>query len=206
MKTTSLFILFLVAFTETLAYPINKLFCIKDSTAQTKRTRIVETDSDSLATKKVMLISTNFNVPMVQYVPLINTTTKKGDISFFNAVGAGIGFSIADIEFARDKNGKIINTEVKNNIGIQTGFLFSSNAVKDGSSNQFAWTLSLVFLDFQVGYGHQFGTIVEGQYRNFMNFSYSIPLSKLSKAGSLILRYKGKNTNFKTMNKAQFLN
>lgn len=200
MKIASLFILFLVVLTETLASPINN----KDSTVQAPRIRIAETDS--LATKKVMLISTNFNVPMVQYVPLKNATTKKGDISFFNAVGAGIGFSIADIEFARDKNGKIINTEVKNNIGIQTGFLFSSNAVKDGSSNQFAWTLSLIFLDFQVGYGHQFGTIVEGQYRNFMNFSYSIPLSKLSKAGSLILRYKGKNDNFKKMSKAQFLN
>lgn len=182
-----------------MALPCQRSFYSLDSTKLN--------DQDSLATKKVMLISTNFNVPMVQYVPLITSTTKKGDVSFFNAVGAGIGFSIADIESARDKDGKVINTDVKNIIGVQSGFLFSSNAAKEGSNNQFAWTMSLVILDFQIGYGHQFGSIIDNQQRNFMNFSYSIPLSKLSKAGSFILRYKnkGNNNSFKTVQKSYFL-
>lgn len=141
--------------------------------------------------KKVLMASTNFNIPMVQFTPITgSTSTKKGDVAFFNAVGAGVGISYADLQLIKNSKGDSIVQESKNKIGFQTGFLFSSNSSSSSNSNKFAWTMSLVILDFQIGYGYEFGTIDTNQKRNFFMLSYNIPLSKLTKGGSYVFRSK----------------
>ena len=140
--------------------------------------------------KRVLLASTNFNIPLVQFTPIKDDKTKKGDVSFFNSVGAGVGVSLADLTFSKNASGDTINAETKNKIGIQTGFLFAANGSDANKTNKLAWTMSLAILDFQIGYGYEFGTLGTSQKRSFFMLSYNIPLSKLSEGGSYIFRHK----------------
>lgn len=65
MKPQSAFLFAICCFGYSLAFSNTGTFVPSDNTRRTE-------DADSLETKKVMLISTNFNVPMVQYVPQID--------------------------------------------------------------------------------------------------------------------------------------
>lgn len=166
---------------------------------------LVSTMTSFSQTKSSAIIaSSNFNIPMVQFMPTKSVDNKKGDVAFFNSIGAGIGISIADLEKYTDSVTKKEITEMKNKIGFQTGFLFSANSSDELNKNKFAWTISLVLLDFQIGYGYEFGTISENQNRNFFNLSYSIPLGKLTKGGSYVFRMKTQNKTFEKVEKGYF--
>ena len=154
--------------------------------------------------RRVLVASTNFNIPLVQFTPLKDDNTKKGDVSIFNSVGAGIGISLADLSISKNAQNDTLNIETKNKIGIQTGFLFAANSSDANKTNKFAWTMSLIILDFQVGYGYEFGTIGVKQKRNFFMLSYNIPLSKLTRGGSYIFRNKNEKSPVMDFNRKGF--
>lgn len=156
--------------------------------------------------QRVLLASTNFNIPLLQFTPIKDDLTKKGDVSFFNSVGAGIGISFADLTYSTNTKGDTATIETKNKLGIQTGFLFASNSSDVNKTNKFAWTMSLVLLDFQVGYGYELGTLGLNQKRNFFILSYNIPLSKLTTGGSYIFKNKSTKGRVLDVNKKGFFN
>ena len=144
----------------------------------------------SSATKEynAQVLSTNFTVPIARFnfIKQSEGVTKKGNITFFSSVGAGISYGFGRLYETRDENTKIINREFNNIVGAQIGFLFSAQT-GENPTNLFAVSLGLNVLDFQIGYGYELGTITNDQKRGFLTIAYSIPLSKLTKGGFFIL-------------------
>lgn len=134
------------------------------------------------------MISTNFTVPIIRFNPIDKNSQgapadKKGNVAFFNSIGAGVGYYWGRLTEITDVNGEIINTEMDNTFGIQTGFLFEANSSGGNNSNNFAWTFGISILNFQVGYGYEFGTVNANEKRGFLTLAYGIPVSKLIKGG-----------------------
>ncbi|TVZ14337.1 hypothetical protein [Maribacter sp. MAR_2009_72] len=138
--------------------------------------------------KNSKVLNTNFTVPLVRFNFIDDTADElaKGNVTFFSSVGAGISYNLGRLYQTTDGNSKITDNEFNNIIGVQAGFLFSA---KTGTTptNIFALTAGINILDFHVGYGYELGTIEENQKRGFLTISYSIPVSKLTKAGLYII-------------------
>lgn len=136
---------------------------------------------------KAHVISSNFTVPILRFNSIDQGVPgapqdKKGSVAFFNSIGAGIGYYYGDLtEIKEDK--KVISTEMDNLFGVQTGFLFSANSSEGSNSNVFAWTISVSILNFQIGYGYEFGTLNSYEKRSFFTLAYGIPISKLLRGG-----------------------
>ncbi|UNY98281.1 hypothetical protein MQE36_14460 [Zhouia spongiae] len=140
---------------------------------------------------RAQVISTNFTVPMVRFNFIDSTTDEtKGNVTFFNSIGAGINYSfMGRLSETRNEYSEVINREHHNIIGVQAGFLFSAKT-GDAPTNIFALTAGLNILDFQIGYGYELGTIEPNQKRGFITIAYSIPISKLMDGGFFILNQK----------------
>ena len=144
--------------------------------------------STQISEYKAQVISTNFTVPIIRFNPIDKNsqgapTDKKGNVAFFNSIGAGIGYYWGRLTEITDVNGKVINTEMDNTFGFQTGFLFASNSSGTNNTNIFAWTFGISLLNFQLGYGYEFGTINANEKRGFLTLAYGIPVSKLVRGG-----------------------
>ncbi|WP_293894404.1 hypothetical protein [Flavobacterium sp.] len=139
---------------------------------------------------KVTILNTNFVVPIARFnfTKDDGTDSRKGEVSLFSSVGAGVGISWGELEKTTDANGETLNTDFTNTIGIHLGILFSSG--KDGTEqkNIFAPTLSVSVLDFQLGFGVELGTTTAPQNKGFLTLAYAIPLSKLVKGKYYIFR------------------
>lgn len=149
------------------------------------------------------LLNTGFVVPIVRFNSVSNDVTKKGDVSLFNSIGAGIGIGWGSLEVTADKEGDAINSTMHNIIGLQAGFLFSADTNKD-ATNIFALTAGLTVLDFQLGYGYEFGTVKDNQKRGFITIAYSIPLSKLIRGGFYVFKATKKASKDKGDDKRNF--
>jgi len=153
---------------------------------------------------KAQVISTNFTIPIIRFNFLakdpINTENKKGNVSFFNSVGAGIGYYWGRLTEVTDNSGKVISTEMNNTFGFQAGFLFASNSSSSNNTNIFALTLAMSLLNFQIGYGYELGTLGTSEKRGFLTLAYGIPISKLIKGGF----YVRKKSDALTGNKSYF--
>jgi len=137
---------------------------------------------------KAQVISTNFTVPIIRFNPIDKNSSgapsdKKGNVAFFNSIGAGVGYYWGRLTTVTDNNSKVISTEMNNTFGIQTGFLFASNSSGSNNTNIFAWTLGISILNFQFGYGYEFGTVGSNEKRGFLTVAYGIPVSKLLNGG-----------------------
>jgi hypothetical protein len=139
---------------------------------------------------KATVLNSNFTVPLIRFNRINNDNTQKGSVSFFNAIGAGIGISWGELSVTTDNSegAQVINSEMNNTVGIQLGCLFAANTNSENQQNIFAPTFSVSVLNFQLGYGYELGTVSENQKRGFVTIAYSIPLSKLIKGGFYILR------------------
>jgi hypothetical protein len=133
------------------------------------------------------VLNTNFTVPIIRFNRVENDPNKKGDVAFFNSVGAGIGINAGRLLITADEHGKAINHEMNNTFGVQGGFLFAANTKAD-ATNIFALTLSFSVLNFQVGYGYDFGSVPSEQKRGFYTISYGIPFSKFINGGFYVLK------------------
>lgn len=145
---------------------------------------------------KAAVLTTNFTLPMVR-VNLLdnnppNATNAKVNTSFFNSIGAGLNLSWGELKETLDDQGNSASVDFSNDIGIELGALFAANTGSgktDGSDKGsqpntiFAVMAGLSVLNFQVGIGHEFGSLPEGQKRTFFTLSYSIPLSTLINGG-----------------------
>ncbi len=141
--------------------------------------------------KTAWLVSTNFNLPTVQFSPYTEAgkvgKTASGEVSFFNSLGAGISLSKADFNLLTAK-GDTTGSDIRNHFGFQAGFLFS----KSGAGNsRFAFYTGISVLDFQVGIGKEFGDISTNIKPAFYTISYSIPMNKFFKNTTIVLRNKG---------------
>jgi hypothetical protein len=142
---------------------------------------------------KAQVISSNFTVPIIRFNPIDKKsqgapTDRKGNVAFFNSIGAGFGYYWGRLTEVTDGNGKVINTEMDNTFGLQTGFLFASNSSGGSNSNIFALTFGISILNFQLGYGYEFGTLNANEKRGFITLAYGIPVSKLIKGGFFKVR------------------
>lgn len=152
------------------------------------QTQIDSSAANQIKEYKAQVISTNFTVPIIRFNPIDKKSTgaptdRKGNVSFFNSIGAGVGYYWGRLTEVTDVNGKVINTEMDNTFGIQTGFLFAANSSGTNSSNIFAWTFGISLLNFQIGYGYEFGTVNANEKRGFLTLAYGIPISKLMRGG-----------------------
>lgn len=134
---------------------------------------------------KASVWSTNFTIPILRFNVLKKTDNKdaKGNVALFNSIGAGFGISWGRLEETTDNTGKVINTEMNNSFGVQVGILFATNSSGGNNANVFAPTISVSVLNFNVGYGHELGTLPENTHRGFLTIAYGIPISKLVKGG-----------------------
>lgn len=130
----------------------------------------------------VKMVSTNFTIPVARFnmAKEESNGNKIGDLTLFNSIGAGIGYSWGELEITTDENSEVIDREFVNNIGISGGILFSAGSGSE-AKNIFAPTLTVSTLDIQFGVGYELGTIVDNQSRFFFTVAYAIPLSKLIK-------------------------
>lgn len=162
-----------------------------------------QTDLKVTEFKKSQVISTNFTVPLVRFNFVEETvdSMEKGNVTFFNSVGAGVSYNFGRLFQHENNDGEIVENQFINIIGFQAGFLFSAETA-DPPTNIFALTGGINILDFHVGYGYELGTIAENQKRGFITISYSIPVSKLTKAGLFVID-KGVKAN-KTTDKSTF--
>ncbi|MDB5122791.1 MAG: hypothetical protein JWP94_920 [Mucilaginibacter sp.] len=148
------------------------------------------------STYRATVLNSSFTVPLIRFNRVDGDNTKKGNVSFFNSIGAGFGISWGRLDVTTDNSAKanVINTEMNNTFGIQIGCLFASNNTNGGNQqNIFAPTLSFSVLNFQFGYGCELGTVVDNQKRGFVTIAYSIPLAKFIKGGFYILRRSKKS-------------
>jgi hypothetical protein len=138
---------------------------------------------------KVWALTTNFSVPIVRFnfVNKVPGDSVKGNISFFNSIGAGIFLSRGRLDETTDANGNVINEDLNNIIGVQVGFLFSANVNGSTTTNIFAPTIGVSILNFQIGYGYEFGTVSQNTKRGFLTVAYAIPVSKLIQGGFYII-------------------
>jgi hypothetical protein len=149
-----------------------------------------------------LVLSTNFTLPIVRFNSANKNVTggnPKGNVAFFNSLGAGISFNLAKLKITKDAlegddDESEVNTEVSNIVGIQLGVIFSSNSASGSSDNVFAPTLSLTLLDFQFGFGYELGTIADSNKRTFFTIAYGIPISKLTEKGTFILKKYAEST------------
>lgn len=137
---------------------------------------------------KAQVISTNFTIPIIRFNVIDKKsnaapTDRKGNVSFFNSIGAGVGYYWGRITEVTDKDSKVISSEMDNTFGIQAGFLFAANSSGTNNTNIFALTAGISVLNFQLGYGYEFGTIGANDKRGFMTLAYGIPISKLIRGG-----------------------
>lgn len=148
---------------------------------------------------KVTMLNTNFTVPIARFnlTTSDGKTSKDGDILLFNSIGAGIGYSWGQLEKTTDANGETINNEFTSSFGFHLGVLFSAGSSSTENKNIFAPTVSFSFLDFQLGYGYEMGTLEPNQKKGFFTIAYAIPLSKLVKGKYYIFKaskgYNSKN-------------
>ncbi len=154
-----------------------------------------QTDLKVTEFKDSQVISTNFTVPLVRFnfVEQTENNLEKGNVTFFSSVGAGVSYNFGRLFQHENNDGEIVENEFMNIIGVQMGFLFSAKT-SDPPTNIFALTTGINILDFHVGYGYELGTISENQKRGFLTISYSIPISKLTKAGLFVIN-KGRLAN-----------
>ena len=113
---------------------------------------------------------------------------RRGNVAFFNSIGAGLNINRGTYTSVTDKDNEEINQEFENIIGAQLGFLFSSNSTTSSNNNIFALTFGLSILNFQLGYGHELGSVLPNEKRDFITLAYGIPLSALVKGGFHILK------------------
>jgi hypothetical protein len=141
---------------------------------------------------KVLAIHTNFILPLTRFNFLADGEKKPpfGQLKFFNSLGAGINFSYGNLTetYEENSNNDNIDARFSNAIGIQIGFLFSSDVKEPEPTNIFAPTISFTFLDFQLGGGYELGSRADRETGLFVSLSYGIPLQKLSSKGSWILK------------------
>jgi hypothetical protein len=146
----------------------------------------VKLDSVAIETKTAWILSSNFTVPSVQYQPYItnfidkNGNSTNGAISFFNSIGAGISVSKASFKQIISKT-DTSGFDIQNKVGIQFGFLFSRTSGQTTEISRFALHTGISLMDFQLGYGYEFGTINKDLKKGFFTISYGIPMSKFTK-------------------------
>lgn len=155
------------------------------------RTNASDLQASSTSTYAATVLNTNFIIPIIRF----NTVTKegadnnqKGNISFFNSIGAGVSINWGRMELTTDKDKKIINREMYNTFGLQLGLLFAANSSNGNNTNIFAPTFSVSLLNFQIGCGYELGTISSKENRLFYTVAYGIPISKLIKGGFYVLK------------------
>lgn len=145
------------------------------------------------------ILNTNFTIPIARFnlTKSDDPSLKQGDVILFNSIGAGIGMSWGQLEKTTDANGETINSEFTNSFGIHLGVLFSAGSNDTENKNVFAPSISISILDFQIGYGHELGTLAPNQKKGFLTVAYAIPISKLLKGKYYIFRsskgYNSKN-------------
>lgn len=125
------------------------------------------------------VISSNFTIPVIRFDLAQAASDRKGSVSFFNNVGAGVGYYWGRITDIKDGEGKVISSEMDNTLGVQLGVLFS----KGDSINVFALTTGISVLNFQLGVGYELGTVGIGNKRTFFTLNYGIPIARLIKGG-----------------------
>ena len=183
MKSICLFLLFFVSIFSTYAQQQNNSVTNKSSGWQPY-------PKGKTSVYKATVLNSNFTVPLIRFNRINNDINQKGSVSFFNAIGAGIGISWGELAVTTDnsEDSHVINSEMHNTIGVQLGCLFAANTNSENQQNIFAPTLSVSVLNFQLGYGYELGTISEKQKRGFLTIAYSIPLSRLIKGGFYIFK------------------
>lgn len=148
---------------------------------------------------KATVWNTNFSIPLARFNFVSSNTTKIGDLSLFNSIGAGFGRSKGELTETRDDQGNVTNQDFINTFGVHLGFLFSAGN-GESSKNVFAPIINFSILDFQLGLGYELGSVTESQKRGFLSFSYAIPIYKLKKGGSYIKK-KTKPLNLNTQDR-----
>jgi hypothetical protein len=137
------------------------------------------------------VLNTTFTVPIIRFNFLENQQLSqernKGNVNFFNSIGAGLGIGFGRLTETTNAERKIINTEMDNVIGVQLGFLFASNATSSNRTNIFAGTAAISVLNFQLGYGYEFGSVGLNEKRGFLTLAYGIPVSKLVRGGFFVI-------------------
>jgi hypothetical protein len=140
---------------------------------------------------KATIWNTNFSIPIARFNFTKNDDNNKfGDVQMFNSIGAGFGKSWGTMTDFRDEKGDLENSDFANSFSIHGGFLFSAG----NEQNVFAPVLTFGFLDFQLGFGVELGTIKADQERAFLTLGYAIPLYKLTKGKYLFIK-KGRIIN-----------
>lgn len=156
-------------------------------------------EKDTLVKEKKIawLLSSNFNLPTVQFTPFTEKSVKRsstlGSVSFFNSLGAGISLSKAEFNLLSSKK-DTTGIDIKNHFGIQAGFLFSRSSGETKEISRFAVYTGISILDFQIGIGREFGDIGTDLNKTFYTISYSIPMNKFLKNTTLVFKNNGGKT------------
>ncbi len=173
----------------------------------------------TMSSKTAWILTSNFTVPTVTFQPVIkdyrekNIGSSRGDLSFFNAIGAGLSISRANFKLLSSKD-DTVGTDINNQIGFQIGFLFSRTSIGTTSStavttpntagtnntaesnikNRFALQMGISILDFQIGFGKEFINVPENYNSKFITISYGIPVSKFTRKTAFVFKNRGPNS------------
>ncbi len=156
-------------------------------------------ETDHIIEYRGWVLNSNVALPAIRFnmfkeEPADNKSV--GSIEYFNSAGAGISFNFGKIKvtsikpFAtkeEDENEGDLETRFTNYIGFSLGVLFSQNNNDGITRSIFAPTIGVQVLDFQLGLGLELGTLSPEYRRAFVTIAYSIPISKLTNWGGLVL-------------------
>ncbi len=150
----------------------------------------------TISTKTAWLMSSNFSIPTVAFQPVLkefrekNNSAARGNLSFFNSIGAGISVSRANFKFITSKN-ETTGTDINNQVGFQAGFLFGRTATGTEDKNRFALQMGISILDFQIGFGKEFISVPANFNSKFITISYGIPVTKFTRNTAFVFKNKG---------------
>jgi hypothetical protein len=136
------------------------------------------------------ILNTNFAIPFARFdfkKKEDDSKTLTGDLTLFNSIGAGCGYSWGELKVTRNNEGEVIEQDFSNTFGINLGILFSAGT-GDDTNNVFAPVINASVLDFQIGFGYELGTVSDNHKRTFLTLSYAIPLYKLKRTGLWIIK------------------
>lgn len=127
----------------------------------------------------VSILTTSFVVPAIRFNFQDNNSNRKGTVSAFSTIGAGVAWNAGRLTYVTDHTSQVINADFRNTIGFQIGVLFSASS-DSTQKNVFAPTVGINVLNFNIGFGYELGDLAAGDKPGFITIAYNISLANLA--------------------------
>jgi hypothetical protein len=149
----------------------------------------------------VWVLSPSVGVPTLRanvYKDSTKHSSSQVNINAFNAIAVGVMLNKGSLDFTDPKSltdPKSTDGTFNNRWGVGLGLLFSvtsNGAIQSGGS--FAPIATFNIFDFQLFYGHDFGSVDKSYTRGFIGLSYGLNISRVFNSVSDIIVKKPKDS------------